>query len=284
VSWNRACFFVTVHEEAVRACHCACRLRRNDPGRWQIQPGENVYRCVRLTVPQDLYITSIRAQTAVGMHHAVLSFAGGNGTEGADGPHDCTSTNIGALMLYASSVGTETLELPRDVGLAIHAGQQLHLNLHLLDAADEPLAGETSIWIKAQESPPPVVLTGPLAIEIPPDRQPHTVTGECTATQPYSLFAVWPHTHTFATHQTIEHVRGDSASVVQDRDFDFEHQTYYDMNPLAAVQTGDKLRVTCTYTNTSETVITYGDGPAHEMCFAGLYRFPASGSNQYCPN
>ena len=69
------------------------------------------YRCVRFTVPEDMYVTAIQAQAPVGTHHTVLSFSGSNGTSGADGNDDgCNFTEIGMDMLYAS--GTNEGLLP----------------------------------------------------------------------------------------------------------------------------------------------------------------------------
>jgi hypothetical protein len=254
---------------------------------WSASVGENLYKCVRVTVPQDTYITNIIAQAPSGTHHSVLSIAGANGTDGADGEHDCTATNIGMLMVYASSVGTEPLALPADVGIKLSAGQQLHLNLHLFNTSDEPLTSETAIWVKTAPSAPAtlaeMVLAGPVTMEIPGNGQPHSVSGQCTATSPYTLFAVWPHMHQLGTQQKVELVRGSSATVLHDMPFDFEEQSYFMMSPMRQVARGEQIRVTCTYVNNTGTVVTYGDGADKEMCFAGLFRFPATGSNEYCP-
>jgi hypothetical protein len=255
---------------------------------WSASVGENLYKCVRVTVAQDTYITNIIAQAPAGTHHSVLSIAGANGTAGPDGEHDCGATNIGMLMVYASSVGTEALAFPAGVGIKVSAGQQLHLNLHLFNTSDEALTGETAIWVKAAPTPPAtlaeMVLAGPVSIEIPANGQPYSVSGQCTATNAYTLFAVWPHMHKLGTQQKVELLRGTTATVLHDRPFKFDEQSYFVMSPMAEVASGDAIRVTCTYVNTTGAVVTYGDGAANEMCFSGLYRFPASGSNEYCPN
>jgi hypothetical protein len=255
---------------------------------WDIAVGDNIYRCVRATVPQNLYITSIVAKAPVGTHHSVLSIAGTNGTGGADGDVDCDAASIGMIMLYASGVGTSPLDFPAGVALEVRAGQQLHLNLHLANASDAPLRGETSIWVKAEPTPPPtlaeMVLAGPIDFEIEAKPDEQRISGECTASQPYTLFAVWPHMHRFAVHQKVELVRSDDVRVLHDRPFAFEEQSYAQLHPMSNVSAGDKVRVTCTYVNTAGEPVRYGDGPNSEMCFAGLYRYPAMGSNQYCPN
>ena len=57
---------------------------------WSLPVGaKDIYRCVRVTIPADTYITSIIAQAPNGTHHTVLSIAGANGTAGPDGEQDC---------------------------------------------------------------------------------------------------------------------------------------------------------------------------------------------------
>lgn len=254
---------------------------------WSVDPGANVYKCARVTVAQDMYITSIKADAPAGTHHTVLSFAGANGTAGPDGDSDCGAANIGMHMLYAAGLGTQPFALPDGVGIKIAAGQQLHLNLHLFNTGDETESGESVIWVKSEPVAPPtlaeMVFAGPLDISIPPDSQPHSVSGVCTATAPYSLFAVWPHMHRTGVAQKVDLVHGSSATVLHDGPYRFEEQAYSPVMPAVGVATGDQVRVTCTYVNTSGTTVTYGDGADSEMCFAGLYRFPAQGSNEYCP-
>jgi hypothetical protein len=254
--------------------------------RWEAPAGANVYKCVRVTVPADAYITSFVVQSPLGTHHGVLSIAKGYGTEGPDGEQDCTGSTIGMNMLYASAVGTEPLELPNGVGIHIPAGQQIHLNLHLFNAGEDDLSGESAIWIKASSTPPPtlaeMVLAGTIDINIPPDNTPHTVSGDCTARHDYSLFAVWPHMHALGTAQKVELVRGTSVTTLHDQPFRFDDQSYDVMHPVLDVATGDKVRVTCTYVNNTADAVTYGDGAGKEMCFSGLYRYPAVGTEEFC--
>jgi len=254
---------------------------------WELPAGANIYKCVRVTVPADMYITTIVVQKPIGTHHTLLTIAGANGTAGPDGEQDCGPTTIGMYMLYAAGAGTPPLELPDGVGVKVSTGQQLHLNLHLLNASDEPLSGESVILVKTQPEPPAqvaeMVLAGPLDLDIPPTNQPVSFTGECTATSPYSLFAVWPHMHRFATRQKVELVHDGATAVLHDKDYNFDEQGYFQIAPAAQVETGDRVRVTCTFVNGGTEDVFYGDGPTSEMCFAGLYRFPASGSNEYCP-
>ena len=256
---------------------------------WDLTPGQlDTYRCVRFTVPEDMYITNIIAQAPPGTHHTVLSFSGGNGTNGPDGEQDCGVNTIGQVMLYASGVGTSPLDFPTDVGIKISAGQQIHLNLHLFNATDNPVAGDSAILVKATTTPPPMlaemVFGGTFQIFLQNNQNPQTVRGGCTAQAPYQLFAVWPHQHQLGTHHKVELNRGGTRTVLHDAPYQFAEQEYYLQTPEVSVAAGDRIEVTCTYVNTTGGTVTFGESSNDEMCFTGLYRYPASASNIFCAN
>lgn len=251
---------------------------------WTLPPGAaDTYRCVRVTVPTETYITNIMAQAPLGTHHTVLSISDSR-TSGPDGVYDCTVSELGMVMLYASGVGTSPLDFPDGVGVRVPAGTQIHLNLHLYNASDAPLSGESAILVRSQATPTPtlaeMVFAGTFLVSIPANSTDHTISGGCTANADYSLFAVWPHMHQLATHQKVEHTRSGSTTVLHDHPFSFAEQNYYRMEPQPfAVQSGDQIRVTCTYDNPTGSTVTFGDSSNQEMCFSGLYRYPAQGGN-----
>jgi len=259
---------------------------------WSLPVGaHDIYRCVRVTVPSDMYITNIEAQAPLGTHHTVLSIASGIAA-GADGEYDCDVRTLGMVMLYASGVGTSPLDFPSGVGIKISAGQQIHLNLHLYNAGDTALSGESAIWVKAQPTSPPtlaeMVFLGPLSFMIQPstiDPSPQIVTHTCSASSAYSLFAVWPHMHKLATHQKLElaHDTGSTTqtTILHDMPYSFYEQTYWLKDPIVAVASGDRLTVTCSYDNTTGVAVPWGDSSDEEMCFAGLYRYPARNSGLF---
>lgn len=256
---------------------------------WSIPAGgKDIYRCARFTVPEDMYITDIEAQAPLGTHHTVLSIAGANNTSGPDGEQDCFVNTLGLVMLYASGVGTSPLNFPAGVGVKVAKGTQLHLNLHLYNASDDALAGESAIWVKSQPTAPPMlaemVFAGPLSLEVRGDRpkdEVQTVTGTCTINKSYKLFALWPHMHKMAVHQKIELIRGGS-TMLHDMPYDFEEQKYWLQNPEIQLQQGDQIKVTCSYVNNTGVTVNWGDSSDEEMCFGGMYRYPASNSILFC--
>lgn len=253
------------------------------------------YRCVRFTPTEDIYITAIQAQAPTGTHHTVLSFAGSNGTSGADGNDDgCNFSEIGMDMLYASGTNAGLLEFPTDVGIKLPAGQQLHLNLHLFNATDEPISGDTAILVKGSPTPPPqlaeMVFAGRFPFTIPKAADPaaptpFTITGGCTSDKAYTLFAVWPHQHQLGTHQKVSITRGANTTVLHDGPYNFQEQNYYLQDPMFGVQVGDQIKVECTYENTTNGSVSFGESSTQEMCFSGLYRFPAQNDGRFhCTN
>ena len=249
---------------------------------WSLVAGQaDTYMCVRITVPQDTYITAYAAQAPLGTHHTVLSVR--DGQAGTDGEYRCAANSLDMNMLYASGVGTDVLQMPPDVGIKVRAGQQLNLNLHLFNASDQPISGESAILVKSSPTPPPILaemmFAGTLAISVPAG-QTRTVNGGCTMPSGVNqqLFALWPHMHQYATHQKVELVHGATTSVLHDRAYSFFEQGYYSQAPVIPVVGGDRIKVACTYTNTSNSTITFGDSSNQEMCFTGMFLYPARGA------
>lgn len=256
---------------------------------WSLPAGAtDTYRCVRVTIPTDTYITNIIAQAPAGTHHTVLSIAGGNGTAGPDGEQDCTVNTIGQEMMYASGVGTSPLDFPVGVGVKVGAGEQIHLNLHLFNATDQPINGDSAILVKQQPTPPPMiaemVFGGTFQIVLPSSPNPRTLNGVCTANAPYTLFAVWPHQHQLGTHHKVELNRGGVRTLLHDAPYQFSEQEYYLKTPEVAIQQGDRIETACTWINNTGSTVTFGESSTQEMCFTGLYRYPAQNNGLFCSN
>jgi hypothetical protein len=253
---------------------------------WSLQGGQlDTYKCVRVTIPNDIYITDFLAQAPVGTHHTVLTLATGQ-ANGPDGEFDCSVGTLGTEMMFASGVGTPELAFPTDVGIKIAAGTRINLNLHLFNATDNPISGDSAILVKSSPTPPPtlaeMVFGGTLLISVPSNNMPINVTGDCTAQQSYSLFAIWPHMHQIATHQKVELTHGGTTSTIYDMPYSFSEQKYWPQAPEIQVASGDRITTTCTYVNNTGHTVTFGESSNDEMCFTGLYRYPAANSGTFC--
>lgn len=258
---------------------------------WSLQPGaSDTYRCVRLTLTEDTYITNIMAQAPTGTHHTVLSIVS-SGVAGDDGEYNCNVSELGTQMLYASGVGTSPLDFPANVGLKLAAGTQIHLNLHLYNTSDAVLEGNTSIMVRRVATQPPMlaemVFAGKILFEIPgptpenPGPISHDVIGGCDDSPAFTLFAVWPHMHKLGVHQKFEVITGADTAVLHDAAYNFEEQEYYLQSPEIQVPQGATIRVTCSWLNTTGGAVPFGESSDEEMCFSGMYRYPAANAGLF---
>lgn len=237
---------------------------------WELQPGEERYLCARLTLDTDVHAGGFAAVAAPGTHHSVTTI--GAATE-ADGVTPCEAV-VKSTMLHGAGIGTNPLVMPDGVAALLPAGDQLTVNLHLFNATDAVLAGRSGLDILRLD-PADVdvhadaLLCGPRDLAIPPGDSTHT--GACTLSRPATLFAVQPHMHALGTHMTVTA----AGTVLHDAPFDVDRQELRAL-PELPLATGDTIDVTCSYRNPTGETVVYGPSATDEMCFANLFRYPAS--------
>ena len=248
---------------------------------WDIPPGE-MYRCVGIRAPRDMWISAFHTPNPTGEHHAVLTIQDDPGGFGGTqmGEYNCGVSTLGLQMMFASGVGTDDLVFPEGKAIKVLEGQFIHLNLHLFNTnATDNLSAHSSIMVKEVNPVTPdneveMVFAGTFDINVQPG-QDGQASGGCTFTRDGTIFAYWPHQHKAGTHHKVEMTVGGTHMVVHDEDYDFTEQKNYPLDPVIQVHNGDSIAVTCSYHNDSTTdPIEFGDSSNEEMCFTGLYRYP----------
>jgi len=248
-------------------------------GAWELPASSEGYRCVRFTLPQDLYVNAFRPMIPLGTHHTVLTVADDVGQP--DGVTTCGAGTNAPNGVFGSGVGTGDFEFPAGVAVHLRKGQQLLLNLHLFNASEAPLTGVSGTLLKQAsadevQNVAEVVLGGPVGFNIPAGGQSVT-TGQCTMDHDITLFAVSPHMHQLGVHlKAIADSSLDGEQVIFDGPYDFDSQLAHPIEPVQ-MKAGDVVRIECTYDNTTDHAVGFGDSSLDEMCFAGLYRYPAGG-------
>jgi len=246
---------------------------------WTVPAGNfDTYKCTRIQIPEDMYVTAFRTQAPLGSHHAVLTIARADDLQLGD--YDCSVGTLDLQMLYASGVGTDDLVFPEGVAVRLRAGQYINLNLHLFNAGETELSGDSAVLVKtipaAQvENEVDMIFAGTFEISIPPDGQPHTASGGCTVGADETILAWWPHMHKTAIHQTVTVTHAGVPVDALDDDFSFTEQRYYTEPTPRELTAGDLINVECTYVNDGPDPIQWGDSSNAEMCFSGMYRYPA---------
>lgn len=235
---------------------------------WHLMPGEEKESDLQIQdIDRDIYIGGMRPLSPTGTHHTLL-FRGVDGTN----------------MIYASGVGTNEIIFPPGKGIKMDAGTVLGLQLHIFNTADEMLTGTSGIEIlevdpETIDEEVDLFLPGPRDLEVLPN-QVTTKSGTCTVTQPYKVFALFPHMHQLGTRFRSTLTIGGNEVVLSDGEFDFEHQPVKSFDPIQ-LNVGDRINTTCSWYNPGASTVTYGESTETEMCYSILYRYPR-GLEEFC--
>jgi hypothetical protein len=266
---------------------------------WSVSAGEQTYECDRIQVPNDMYINAFSPMSPIGTHHQVLTI---DASDTETGDYDCNaeSGTLSGEMLFASGIGTPAMTFPAGVAVHLTAGEWINLNIHLFDEQDNALNGVTGVQVKTVpaaevQNVADMTFSGTFTIDVPSDGQPHTASGGCSAPADWTVFSLWPHEHELGTNQEFQ-VNG---STILNQPFSFTSQTAYPMNQMQIHQ-GDQILTTCTYMLAAATCsasqactvgtcgsdsmchVTFGQSTTEEMCFTGIYKYPAGSSTFSC--
>jgi len=112
---------------------------------------------------------------------------------------------------------------------------------------------------------------------------PTVQSGLCTMTHDATLFAVAPHMHQLGVHfKAVAHSSLMGEVVLSDRPYNFDAQINSPLTPGVQMKAGDTVSIECTYQNTTGHEVTFGESSLSEICFAGLYRYPAGDGSSIC--
>jgi hypothetical protein len=250
---------------------------------WELAPHSEGYRCVRKTMPEDVYITAFAPLSPPGTHHTTLHVETTGVTP--DGVTVCGVSAGGTRRLQGAGVGTEPSVLPPGVAMKVAAGEQLMVNLHLFNFGDTPLKGTSGTRIKRVPlaevvNQAEVVLAGPLGLNIPPGRV--TQSGTCTLRSAVTIYSLNPHMHQLGRHMKVTLHGASGERVLHDQPYDFTHQLLHPIEPVP-VAAGDRVSIECSYLNETPRDVSWGDSSLDEMCFVGIGLYPAFGGG-LCTN
>jgi hypothetical protein len=239
-------------------------------GTWTLAPGtENPNFCVKQPITKDTYITAIRPVHPPGTHHTLLTVGDEN--------DNCTTAVLSGFI-YAAGVGSEGLVLPKGVAMKIPAGKVLNLGLHIYNTTTEELTGTSAMEVvtmdeKDVEYESDSVLAGPLGFSLPP-HEVTTVKSDCQLTSDQSAYALFPHMHQLGTHIKTTVTVGGVPDVLHDGDYKFNEQYQLPLDPVLKLSAGDTISTECTYENTTDHDVTFGESSDTEMCFSVVFRYP----------
>jgi hypothetical protein len=194
-----------------------------------------------------------------------------------------------ARVLAGWSEGGCNVELPIDVGLELagpKSGKTLLVQWHHVNSTSEVERNASRFQICTVPSGrrahvASITVLGTESIggqEGIPSRVESTVDGDCAndASEPVTVFSLWPHMHQLATNMRVDRIGADGAlTSIMNRPYAFDRNAHYAAEPRVVVQPGEKLRTSCTYFNSTQGSVMYGISLFFETCYLFVFSYPA---------
>jgi hypothetical protein len=250
---------------------------RIDIPQYQLGPGqEKEYLCYTVTLPSDseTVVTQVRPIYGKGIHH--LGVYQTLSPE-PDGQFDCPELfKLTWLPLYGGGVASGPLTTPANAGFKLPKGSQILVQIHLLNTGDLPIQDKASVVLQTSDSPD-VVGAGVFGfdnrtIHLPPSTPNVQQSMSCNAKHDMDAFAVFGHMHRYGT--AIEISRGPNAGddILYKAPWSFAEQPIAPMK--VHINATDTFHIRCTYDNTSNADVNYGERTQDEMCTVLLFYTP----------
>jgi len=262
-----------------------------------IPPGADVTYCQYLMAPfdHDVDVVDVQGvQSKFGHHAAVFTYADDGtqqlgtslpcmGTEFTGGTAGGATTPSSALSMgaYLGGIGGEgagstAAALPPGVAFRMKKGNGVMLNVHYLNTGTKAIDGDAVVDINFAEADPSRTIASMfvnlnMGFTVAPEAQ-TTSTVDCVAKSDLQIIMMANHMHEFGTSASTELIpAGSTASQMLHEDTtwasDMQFSPVYSHWPVAtplAVHTGDTIRTTCNWGNTTADSMTF----PREMCLS----------------
>jgi hypothetical protein len=179
----------------------------------------------------------------------------------------------------------DTVETPQGIGYRFAANQVMHLELHYLNTGDKVLdvKGQSELFAAepgAMIQEGSVLLVGTTDISVPA----HTMKSNTpkylalpAAFAGVKFYAITGHTHRYGTNVTVSSAT--AAKQAQDmlyapEHFDWEAPAMLSLTPHASIPDGGGFLLQCTWNNTGDSDVKFGESANAEMCFFWGYYYP----------
>ncbi len=257
------------------------------PKPYELQPGgfqdETVCFGVDLNSTKKRHITALapKIDNAKVVHHILLLQSD---LPVPSTPFPCTAVGSIAWKLVAGwAPGGDNLELPKEAGIPAEAGSthfvvQMHYNRGAVKSGTDNSGYELCTTENLRPNDADIVAFGTLAVAIPP-RAKQTIRCDSPLGIEYTgrtFFNSSPHMHKFGTAISMERVpalgTGTPERFFEQKNFSFEAQVNSPAN--VKVSPGDTIRTRCSWNNTTDFPVLFGEGTDNEMCFGFVGYYP----------
>ena len=230
------------------------------------------------------------------LHHWLLFVTSENEV---DGFHKTvplpTLAGTNPILLAGWAVGGANLVAPKDMGFELpDPGKQINAQWHFYNSTGKPQSDASSIqictvpkamrphigaisWLGTEDLGGNKWLLGPGM----PAHQESTFTTTCTpgrrglgANDSIHIIGFEPHMHRIGKRMKTDviHVDGTTETIF-DKPFSFGNEQHYYVD--YELKPGEKLKSSCTFNNTNDFGVPFGESSDTEMCYQFTYSWPA---------
>ncbi|MDP6933064.1 MAG: hypothetical protein QGG40_09115 [Myxococcota bacterium] len=230
-------------------------------------------------------ITSMELVATEGLHHALVMKSSADLDDGEVAcfgiPEELMSglSIPEPLLVTSTQVNEESLSFPEGVAVPIDASQQLVFNYHYLNVNEEPLDAEIYLNLTFAEEDEEtedagVYIMGNISgVDIPAGTT-QTLSTTCSFDEDVSMFSITPHMHQYGTAFSM--FLTESGEVLHQDDDWYDPATTY-MDPPQEISADEDITFTCSWENSTDQDVTFGETTEDEMCFVFGFHWPASG-------
>jgi hypothetical protein len=244
---------------------------------------------------EDVVMNGYSASLSEGSHHLIVYL-----TTAAeqDDPVNCSPfTGLVAgtdMPIVFVNEKTETWAFPSGVGITIPANQMVKVEGHYINSTASDLQGQGTVtfdYTPASSAPPfqPAGFDfyGTTNINIPPNASVSTGPLYQAGIAGTHLISITTHQHRLGTGiQVWESSQpGDQGTQIAN-DMDWSTPSWTLLDPQFDFDGANGLTYQCSWTNTTDVAVSFGESALDEMCFVGGYYYPSQGMdlclNQKC--
>jgi len=265
-----------------------------------VQPGQENTQCVqaRITNATPIKVHQMHNILGPGSHHLIL-YKDDMTTAERTTPFDCQpftdalnpSGMVAPIMITQRP--DDELYLPEGVAYTLGANQMMRVEMHFINSTDAPIEAMATVELYAApegsiQHEANILFIGSPDVSIPAGAtmtldQFFTPSRAQLDLEGAKFFAITGHTHHFGTDMQVDIAPtngGARTSVYKPSPFLWDEpltQTHKPEFNVPAGQGGFSFK--CTYTNTSNQNVGFGESANDEMCFFWAYYYPSKGAH-----
>jgi hypothetical protein len=248
-----------------------------------IEPGQDIQYCEVVQIPgepgEPIYVSAIDGRMTPFSHHLnAMLVAPGSAADQATTPGqlvECLNNGrqpFGSGLRQIFSMGTpeEQLVLPEGIGHRLEGGQKIVLNYHYFNSSDAQVPAKAALAFHttdAANATREMRRFGMynIGIQIPAQSK-ASFQAQCTMANDIELVALWRHTHRWGTDFSAWRTGGASDGEHLFTKTDWEHDITFTPETPLSIAKGEGLRFECSFDNTTDHTMTFGELATDEMC------------------